>query len=97
MKEETAKRIVQVLEEIAHHLGDLRFGVSHAQRVQRHYDLSVAELRVCMSIVKGRSRKQAAEDHGVAENTLKNQLHQVFQKTGTKTQVELTHLVLGLR
>ena len=93
MKEETALRLVEALENVAEHLADLRFGVSLARRTREKYDLSIAELRVCMCIVRGLTRQQTADELGIALNTVKNQLHKVLRKTGASTQRELVWTV----
>ena len=53
------------------------------------YDLSPAELRVAAALLAGKSPEEYASKAGVTMNTVRTQLKNLFQKTGTRRQSEL--------
>lgn len=55
----------------------------------RLFDLTPAEARLAVGLVRGRSMAELAEAFGVSLNTLKTQLGQVTQKTGADCQRDL--------
>jgi DNA-binding CsgD family transcriptional regulator len=60
------------------------------------FDLTHAEAAVAGEIARGRSVESIASARNVSVGTIRVQLHSVFQKTGTKRQQELAHLLSGL-
>lgn len=61
------------------------------------FDLTPAEARVARLIAGGGSVETVAVDHHVSEQTVRNQLRAVLQKTGTHRQSELVRLLLSAR
>ncbi len=62
--------------------------------LQTIYGLSPTEALVATKIANGQSVKQCAEDLGHAVSTSRNLLKRAFQKTHTRSQAELTSLLL---
>ena len=63
--------------------------------VAKLFELTFAEARVVVELVKGKRPQEVAEDLGVSLNTVRNQLKQIFSKTNTGRQSELISLVLS--
>ena len=61
--------------------------------VARAFGLSPAETRLAMLIGNGTSPSDAAEELGIARETARSQLKNVFAKTGTHRQAELVALL----
>ena len=66
-----------------------------ADMLQRVFDLTPAESVVLERLVHGLSLREIADASGTSRNTVRNQLHIVFEKTGTNRQSELIKLVLS--
>lgn len=60
------------------------------------FGLTVAEARVATAIFEGMSMREAAEALGVALNTVRFQLAQVFNKIGVNRQADLVKLMMRL-
>jgi DNA-binding CsgD family transcriptional regulator len=60
------------------------------------FNLTPAEARVAIGVVKGASAKEIAKRHGVSPATVRSQLQRVFEKVGVDKQVELSHVLLNL-
>lgn len=60
------------------------------------FGLSPAEARVAHGIAAQRTVETIADHSGVSRETVRSQLKNVLAKTGTKRQVELAALLLGL-
>ena len=56
--------------------------------------LTGAEARLLDGLVAGKSLADLSEEHAVSINTLRVQLHRLFEKTGTHRQAELVHFAL---
>jgi DNA-binding CsgD family transcriptional regulator len=63
--------------------------------VGRMFELTPAELRVLLAIVKVGGVPETAAALGVAETTVKTHLHRVFAKTGSRRQADLVKLAAG--
>jgi DNA-binding CsgD family transcriptional regulator len=63
--------------------------------IARHYKLTPTELRVLLSLLEVGSGPAVAEALGVAESTVKTHLARIYQKTGTRRQLDLVKLVAG--
>ncbi len=63
--------------------------------LRRVFDLTLAESVVLERLVYGLSLREIADASGTSRNTVRNQLHIVFEKTGTNRQSELIKLVLS--
>ena len=59
------------------------------------YDLTFAESEITQHLALGRSLKEIAAVRGVTVATVRNQLKNIFEKTGTHRQLELVQLVLA--
>lgn len=64
--------------------------------LQSHYGLTAAEIRLCEALLDGGCLAEIAERIGVAENTARTRLKQVFSKTGTHRHSDLILLLVGL-
>jgi DNA-binding CsgD family transcriptional regulator len=60
------------------------------------FNLTPAEARVAVQVVKGASAKEIAKRHGVSPATVRSQIQSVFDKVGVEKQVELSHVLLNL-
>jgi DNA-binding CsgD family transcriptional regulator len=70
--------------------------VSSAQLIQGLFDLTPAEARVARAIGNGETIAAIAAGHQVAEPTVRNQLREIFAKTGVHRQAELVGLLRGI-
>ncbi len=53
------------------------------------YDLTVAEVRVCVALLDGATVKEIAEDQGVSLDAVRYHCKNILKKTGTNRQSEL--------
>jgi DNA-binding CsgD family transcriptional regulator len=60
------------------------------------FDLTATEACVFIEIAKGRTRSEASQSLGVAENTIKTHLARIFLKTGARGQADLRALGASL-
>jgi DNA-binding CsgD family transcriptional regulator len=63
--------------------------------IARAYKLTPTELRVLLAIVEIGGGPEVAEALGISDGTVKTHLGHLFEKTGTKRQVDLVKLVAG--
>ncbi len=66
-----------------------------ADLLRSFFDLTPAESVVLERLVHGLTLQEIADASGTSRNTVRNQLHIVFEKTGTSRQSELIKLVLS--
>jgi DNA-binding CsgD family transcriptional regulator len=66
-----------------------------ANLLRPFFDLTPAESVVLERLVYGLTLQEIADASGTSRNTVRNQLHIVFEKTGTNRQSELIKLVLS--
>jgi DNA-binding CsgD family transcriptional regulator len=66
-----------------------------ADLLRPFFDLTPAESVVLEQLVHGLTLQEIADASGTSRNTVRNQLHIVFEKTGTNRQSELIKLVLS--
>jgi DNA-binding CsgD family transcriptional regulator/PAS domain-containing protein len=59
------------------------------------YGLSPAELRALQAVVDVGGVSRAASTLGISEATVKTHLQRIFEKTGTRSQIDLIKLVAG--
>lgn len=64
------------------------------QRLQESFDLTEAEARLAVLLANGEDLQQAAERLNITYGTARARLTQIFQKTDTRRQAELVHLML---
>ena len=69
--------------------------VAPADLLQRVFGLTPTESVVLERLVLGLSLQEIADSLGTSRNTVRNQLHVVFEKTATNRQSELIKLVLS--
>ena len=65
------------------------------QSIERLFALTPAEARLLIALVDGLGLDEIAERYDVSKNTLRNQLNQIFRKTGANKQSELVRMVLS--
>jgi len=68
---------------------------SPPEAIAKAFNLTPSELRVLLAIVKIGGVPEVAETLGIAENTVKFHLKNLFEKTGTVRQADLVKLVAG--
>jgi len=63
-----------------------------------HYSLTKLNIEVFEGLLKGKSRKEVAEDHGTSEHTIKYHVRNVARKFGVKTgeQAVVRFALLGI-
>ena len=54
-----------------------------------NYGVTKRELQIISGVVSGRANKEIAERFGIAEDTVKHHLSNIFDKIGVSTRVEL--------
>jgi DNA-binding CsgD family transcriptional regulator len=69
---------------------------SRRSLLSHRYDLTAGELRVLLALIDTGSVAEVARHLGISEGTVRNHLHRLFEKTGTRRQAELVRLVSGL-
>jgi DNA-binding CsgD family transcriptional regulator len=60
------------------------------------YDLTAAEARLLEDIIAGKTLQQAARSAGTSYETCRSQLKSIFQKTGSRSQIELVRRLAPL-
>ncbi len=63
--------------------------------IERLFTLTPAEARLLVALVDGKGLDEIAAEYDVSKNTLRNQLNQIFRKTGASKQSELVRMVLA--
>lgn len=63
------------------------------ERLRAHYDLTLSEAALALHIADGGKMVGYVEVRGITRNTARNQLQQVFDKTGARRQAELVRLL----
>lgn len=79
---------------IAIHVDQLNPGAEGLPELSRALRLTRAEARLLAELTAGESLAEIAQRHAVSINTLRVQLHRLFQKTGTHRQSELVRFAL---
>jgi DNA-binding CsgD family transcriptional regulator/PAS domain-containing protein len=78
------------------YIGDPDYPVTFdSERIAKLYGLSRAESRVAALLASGYRLEQAAEMLGVAYETVRKHLKQIFSKTGTFRQAELVRILVS--
>jgi len=65
------------------------------QSIERLFTLTPAEAKLLVALVDGMGLDEIAAHFEVSKNTLRNQLNQIFRKTGASKQSELVRMVLA--
>jgi DNA-binding CsgD family transcriptional regulator len=68
---------------------------SPVELVAKLHRLTPGELRVLLGIVESDNIQQVAETLGLSQATVKTHLRRVYEKTGTRGQVDLVKLIAG--
>jgi DNA-binding CsgD family transcriptional regulator len=68
---------------------------SPVELVAKLHGLTPGELRVLLGIVENDNIQQVAEALGLSQATVKTHLRRVYEKTGTRGQVDLVKLIAG--
>jgi DNA-binding CsgD family transcriptional regulator len=66
-----------------------------ASPLARRFDLTRTEARVAVQLAHGSDLRGAAMALGVGINTVRSHLQRIFEKTGTRRQVDLVRLILA--
>lgn len=66
------------------------------EALSRLYGLTPAEARLCLALLALTNLKDAADRCGLTQGTARQYLKSVFQKTGTRNQLELIKLMLTI-
>lgn len=72
----------------------LRANVPDRQKLRLMLGISAAEAALAHHLVAGRSVTEAARELNITRNTARTQLKSIYSKTGTRSQAQLTRLVL---
>ena len=70
--------------------------VPSVELIQGLFDLTPGEARVAKAIGRGDTIADIATGNGVAQSTVRNQLREIFMKTGVHRQAELVGLLHGI-
>jgi DNA-binding CsgD family transcriptional regulator len=65
--------------------------------LRQQFDLTAAESVFAREIVRGQGLKACARLLGISETTARTHLGRIFDKTGTRRQAELVHVILASR
>jgi PAS domain S-box-containing protein len=68
--------------------------VSESQAISQLYGLTAAESRLVVALASGQTLKDAADQFGVTQSTLRSQLKSIFGKTNTNSQSQLVRLIM---
>jgi DNA-binding CsgD family transcriptional regulator len=68
---------------------------SSPEIIARAYRLTPTELRVLLATVEVGGVREVAAALGIAENTVKTHLRNLFAKTGARRQADLVKIVAG--
>lgn len=71
--------------------------VPTAEVIQGLFDLTPTEARVARALGRGETVAEIASGNGVAQPTVRNQIREIFAKTGVNRQADLVGLLQGLR
>ncbi len=63
--------------------------------IQAVFKLTASEARLASGLVRGQTMRDFAKASGLSPNTVRNQLTNVFLKTGTQRQADLVALIIG--
>ena len=70
--------------------------VPTAEVIQGLFDLTPTEARVARSLGRGETVAEIATGNGVAQPTVRNQIREIFAKTGVNRQADLVGLLQGI-
>jgi DNA-binding CsgD family transcriptional regulator len=71
--------------------------VPTAEVIQGLFDLTPTEARVARALGRGETVAEIAAGNGVAQPTIRNQIREIFAKTGVNRQADLVGLLRGVR
>lgn len=71
-------------------------GQTSAERIAERWGLTPREAEVALLLAEGRTMSYAANELGLAENTVRGYTKQVYEKTGVHSKQELIDLIRGL-
>jgi DNA-binding CsgD family transcriptional regulator len=98
----TPKRLVEIIEQVADAYTELGIELIfehqevesvRSERLRSQYGLTLAEAAVALHIANGNTMQNFAEQRKLSRHTARNQLQQVFDKTGVHSQAELVRLL----
>jgi DNA-binding CsgD family transcriptional regulator len=71
--------------------------VPTAEVIQGLFDLTPTEARVARALGRGETVAEIAASNRVAQPTVRNQIREIFSKTGVNRQADLVGLLRGIR
>lgn len=98
----TPKRVVEIVSQVADSYAEMGIDLifeldegdsARADRLRTSFGLTLAEAAIALHIGAGGNMRQFAEQRRLSRNTARNQLQQVFEKTGMRRQAELVRLL----
>lgn len=98
----TPKRLVAIIEQVADAYAELGIELIfehqevesvRTERLRALFGLTLAEAAVALHIANGNTMRNFVEQRKLSRHTARNQLQQVFDKTGVHSQAELVRLL----
>lgn len=77
------------------HLSVQKVGIGQIGSLIEHYSLTKREAEILYKIMQGRRNDEICEELCFTQNTLKKHLHNLYQKTGVSSRVQLLTLEKG--
>jgi len=68
--------------------------ISQVSRRLDHFALSRRQSEIALNVVRGRSNKEIAESLGIALQTVKDHMHDIFRQMGVRSRTELVAAVV---
>lgn len=98
----TPERVAEIVEQVADAYAELGIDLIfehhevesvRAERLRALFGLTLAEAAIALHIVNGNNMRNFADQRKLSRHTARNQLQQVFDKTGVHSQAELVRLL----
>lgn len=98
----TPQRVVEIIEQVSGAYAEMGIDLIfehhevesvRTERLHALFGLTLAEAAIALHIANGNTMRNFAEQRKLSRNTARNQLQQVFDKTGVHSQAELVRLL----